>query len=86
MAHLPLQLLPSASAIQPLIVGDNRAALALSHYLQERGLWVKAIRPPTVPPNTARLRITLTSAHHRDDITQLTEALDAFCRHYRPCE
>ncbi|EPJ0728369.1 MULTISPECIES: 8-amino-7-oxononanoate synthase [Morganella] len=86
VAHLPLQLLSSASAIQPLIVGDNRAALALSHYLQERGLWVKAIRPPTVPPNTARLRITLTSAHHRDDITQLTEALDAFCRHYRPGE
>lgn len=85
-AHLPLQLLPSSSAIQPLIAGDNAIALALSHYLQARGLWVKAIRPPTVPPGTARLRITITSAHQKADITLLTEALDAFCCQYRSGE
>jgi 8-amino-7-oxononanoate synthase len=49
---------PSATAIQPYIVGDNEAAVALSKALWERGLWVPAIRPPTVPKGTARLRIS----------------------------
>jgi 8-amino-7-oxononanoate synthase (EC 2.3.1.47) len=63
-AQLPWQLMASDSAIQPLIVGENRAALALSQRLAQAGCWVSAIRPPTVPPGTARLRITLTAAHH----------------------
>jgi 8-amino-7-oxononanoate synthase (EC 2.3.1.47) len=74
-ADLPWQLMPSASAIQPLIVGENSAALALSQRLAQAGCWVSAIRPPTVPPGTARLRITLTAAHHNDDIDRLLEAL-----------
>ena len=74
-AQLPWQLMASDSAIQPLIVGENRAALALSQRLAQAGYWVSAIRPPTVPPGTARLRITLTAAHHPEDIDALLEAL-----------
>ena len=72
---LAWQLLPSLTAIQPLIVGDNDAALALANGLWERGLWVPAIRPPTVPTGTARLRISVSAAHTADDIDQLIEAL-----------
>lgn len=74
-AGLPWSLMPSESAIQPLIVGENGAALALSQRLAQAGCWVSAIRPPTVPPGTARLRITLTAAHRADDIDTLLEAL-----------
>ncbi|MDD2914313.1 MAG: 8-amino-7-oxononanoate synthase [Gallionella sp.] len=72
---LPWHLMPSATAIQPLLVGENRAALALSEALRERGIWVAAIRPPTVPQGTARLRITLSAAHSATDVTRLLEAL-----------
>ncbi len=68
-------LLPSATAIQPYIVGDNEAALALSKALWERGLWVPAIRPPTVPKGTARLRISVSAAHTAGDIDHLLSAL-----------
>jgi 8-amino-7-oxononanoate synthase len=75
LAGLPLKLLPSLTAIQPLIVGENDAAVALSKALWERGLWVPAIRPPTVPKGTARLRISVSAAHTEADIAQLTAAL-----------
>lgn len=68
-------LLPSATAIQPYIVGDNEAAVALSKALWERGLWVPAIRPPTVPKGTARLRISVSAAHTAADIDHLLSAL-----------
>ena len=74
---LPWRLLPSLTAIQPLIVGDNEAALALANALWERGLWVPAIRPPTVPKGTARLRISVSAAHSEADIAQLIDALKA---------
>ena len=72
---LPWPLMPSDTAIQPLLVGDNRQALALSEGLRERGIRVAAIRPPTVPQGTARLRITLSAAHTAADVTRLIEAL-----------
>jgi 8-amino-7-oxononanoate synthase len=75
LAGLPLKLLPSPTAIQPLIVGDNDTAVALAKALWERGLWVPAIRPPTVPKGTARLRISVSAAHTEADIAQLTNAL-----------
>lgn len=75
LADLPLRLLPSLTAIQPLIVGENEAAIALSQALWESGLWVPAIRPPTVPKGTARLRISLSAAHTAADIAQLIAAL-----------
>ncbi len=74
-AGLPLQLTDSSTAIQPLIVGDNEAALVMAQRLRERGFWVNAIRPPTVPPGTARLRLTLSAAHQNEDIDALLEVL-----------
>lgn len=65
----------SHSAIQPLIVGDNVRALRLAETLRDKGCWVMAIRPPTVPIGTARLRLTLTQAHEPEDIDRLLEVL-----------
>lgn len=78
--QLGLQLADSASAIQPLIVGENQQALAWAQQLREQGLWVSAIRPPTVPPGSARLRMTLTAAHQPEDIDILLESLNG-CSH-----
>ncbi|MDI1300125.1 8-amino-7-oxononanoate synthase [Methylotenera sp.] len=69
------QLMPSETSIQPLVVGDNLEALALSEHLQSLGILVPAIRPPTVPIGTARLRISLSAAHSLDDIKQLISAI-----------
>ncbi len=69
------RLLPSITEIQPLVIGDNRAALAVAEKLAARGLLVPAIRPPTVPAGTARLRISLSAAHTADDVRALCEAL-----------
>ncbi|AXW88328.1 8-amino-7-oxononanoate synthase [Lonsdalea britannica] len=74
-AGLAYQLQTSQSAIQPLIVGDNHHTLALSQTLRDQGLWVGAMRPPTVPPGTSRLRITLTASHTPQDIDRLLEVL-----------
>ena len=74
-ATLPWRVLPSETAIQPLIVGDNVGALRLTDALWQRGLWVPAIRPPTVPRGTARLRITLSAAHTDADVARLLAAL-----------
>ncbi|ELY3597396.1 8-amino-7-oxononanoate synthase [Cronobacter turicensis] len=79
-ASLPLTLADSQTAIQPLIVGENSAALTLAEKLRERGCWATAIRPPTVPAGTARLRLTLSAAHQDDDIDALLEALYDGCR------
>lgn len=70
-------LLPSDTPIQPLVIGSNDAAVRLSQALLQRGLLVAAIRTPTVPAGTARLRITLSAAHSADDVAQLVEALHA---------
>ncbi|MBG6247699.1 MULTISPECIES: 8-amino-7-oxononanoate synthase [Symbiopectobacterium] len=75
VGDLPFTLMPSHSAIQPLIVGDNAAALRVAQRLREQGLWVSAMRPPTVPPCSARLRITLTASHTDYDIACLLAAL-----------
>ena len=77
-AHaLPWRLLPSDTAIQPLVVGASAAAVALSEALATHGVWVPAIRPPTVPANTARLRISLSAAHSEADVDALLAALHA---------
>ena len=65
----------SATAIQPVIVGDNATALAVSAALEAQGISVGAIRPPTVAPGTARLRITLSASHGADDVRQLLAGL-----------
>jgi 8-amino-7-oxononanoate synthase len=67
----------SATAIQPLIVGGNQDALALSVSLAAQDILVPAIRPPTVPQGSARLRISLSAAHTADDVQRLAHALEA---------
>ena len=75
IAELGLVAGESSTAIQPLIIGDADKAVSVANKLRERGLWVTAIRPPTVPKGTARLRITLTAAHQPSDISLLLNEL-----------
>ena len=76
-ATLPWRVPASDTAIQPIVVGDSAAAVALAGRLAERGFWVPAIRPPTVPANTARLRVSLSAAHAPADVDALLAALAA---------
>ncbi len=78
-ATLGVELMDSATAIQPLLAGDPSRALRLSARLEELGILVSAIRPPTVPRGAARLRITLSAAHSENDLDRLLESLAA-CR------
>ena len=66
----------SDTAIQPIIIGSNEEALRIGAALYGKGIWVPAIRPPTVPAGTARLRVTLSAAHTREEVTQLAGALN----------
>ena len=77
MRELPWTLIDSQTPIQPLVVGGNALAVALAGALWERGFWVPAIRPPTVPRGTARLRITLSAAHSLADVDALLDAFAA---------
>jgi len=70
-----LNLLPSITAIQALVMGEDNKALNASKKLADAGFFVPAIRPPTVPEGTSRLRITLSAAHSSEHIEQLTSAL-----------
>jgi 8-amino-7-oxononanoate synthase len=70
-----LALMESSTVIQPLVLGDAEHTLAVANKLKGRGVWLTAIRPPTVPFNTARLRVTISSAHQADDIKQLVDSL-----------
>ena len=81
---LNLPLMDSETAIQPLLVGDDALALQLSAALEEQGILISAIRPPTVPTGTARLRITLSAAHHSEQIEQLLETLQQVFSQYAP--
>jgi 8-amino-7-oxononanoate synthase len=76
MAQLELELLPSETAIQPLLLGDAATALKVSDALFELGFFVPAIRPPTVPRGTARLRIALSAGHSERDIDSLLGAME----------
>jgi 8-amino-7-oxononanoate synthase len=82
LGELPWKLMSSDTAIQPVLVGDNLKALELGEGLRARGLWVAAIRPPTVPQGTARLRITLSAAHTHDDVDRLLGALHELAREF----
>ena len=68
---------PSTTPIQPLAIGDDRLAVGISERLFARGLWVTAIRPPTVPAGGARLRVTLSAAHDDAHIDRLLDAIAA---------
>jgi 8-amino-7-oxononanoate synthase len=73
--ELGINVLPSDTPIQPIIVGDADATIAASQALEARGILITAIRPPTVPQGTSRLRITLTAAHTREDVDRLVTAI-----------
>ncbi len=77
------QLLPSDTAIQPVIIADNATTMATGKALMEQGFWVGAIRPPTVPTGTARLRITLSAAHTAEQVDQLAAALVSIEKSHR---
>ena len=79
--QLGLPLGASCSAIQPIVLGDAERTVAASHALEQRGLLVTAIRPPTVPDGKARLRITLSAAHEIGDVDRLLDALAQLPRH-----
>ncbi len=72
-------LAPSDTPIQPLLIGGNAEAVSASAALRERAILVPAIRPPTVPEGTARLRISLSAAHGEDDVARLAAALREVC-------
>ena len=74
-AKLGLRLLESGTPIQPVVFGSEATAVAASDTLRSRGLWVPAIRPPTVPAGSSRLRITFSAAHEAADLERLLEAL-----------
>lgn len=74
------QQLASATPIQPLVIGGNAEALVAAQALLDRGLWVSAIRAPTVPAGAARLRITLSAAHTHDDVARLLDALHTLAK------
>jgi 8-amino-7-oxononanoate synthase len=71
-----LQLMDSFTPIQPILIGDSGRALRLSQMLRDRGLMVTAIRPPTVPAGSARLRVTLSAAHSEAQVQLLLQALE----------
>jgi len=73
--NLPFELLPSRTAIQALVIGDNAQTLQIANRLLDQGYWVPAIRPPTVPAGSARLRISLSAAHTPAQIDGLLQAL-----------
>jgi 8-amino-7-oxononanoate synthase len=75
--QLGLQLMPSSSAIQPIMLGDSHMAVALSQALFDAGFLVSAIRPPTVPHGSARLRITFSALHEEQQVDRLLDTLAA---------
>lgn len=74
--QLGLDLMPSETPIQPVVIGDDKKALAIGEKLEQQGILVGVIRPPTVPQNTARLRITFSASHSDKDVEKLLNALE----------
>jgi 8-amino-7-oxononanoate synthase len=75
-AQLGLIILDSSTPIQPILLGDNESALRASQALMDAGVWVSAIRPPTVPVGGARLRVTLSASHEETQVDRLLDVLD----------
>lgn len=75
LSEVNAQLLPSQTAIQALVLEDEQRTMRVANALWQAGFWVGAIRPPTVPAGTCRLRIALSSEHSQDDVTRLADAL-----------
>jgi 8-amino-7-oxononanoate synthase len=73
--QIGLQVMPSSSAIQPILIGDSQRAVDISNALLEAGFLVSAIRPPTVPQGSARLRVTFSALHEKQHVDRLLDAL-----------
>jgi len=84
--QLGVNLAPSPTAIQPIIIGDNQTTTFLAEELMQQGIYVAAIRPPTVPENTARLRITLSANHQKNQIDRLLDELINAMKKYNLCQ
>lgn len=82
-SQLDIPLFESITPIQPVLIGDDEKVMQISEYLLDKGFWVGAIRPPTVPRGSARLRITLNAEHQETDIDRLLDSLAAALREYR---
>ncbi|MGK2913253.1 MAG: aminotransferase class I/II-fold pyridoxal phosphate-dependent enzyme, partial [Porticoccaceae bacterium] len=80
--QLQIPLLPSPTPIQPVLVGDDQRVVAISRSLHDQGYWVGAIRPPTVPRGSARLRIALNAEHSDAQVDGLLAALAVAFREY----
>ncbi len=79
-AQLALPLLPSTTAIQPVVLPGAERCMAASRTLMERGFWVSAIRHPTVPAGTERLRVTISAGHSEQQVDALLGALQVAAR------
>lgn len=79
--QLGLNLMPSETPIQPVLIGDDKTALAVGQHLEQAGILVGVIRPPTVPKKTARLRITFSASHSEQDVNKLLSALEQAIAH-----
>ena len=77
MEKLEFELMPSETPIQPIMIGDSQTALDMSSRLFDEGIYLTAIRPPTVPIDSARLRVTLSASHEKSDIDVLVSQLMA---------
>ena len=78
--QIGLQLMASDTPIQPILVNDDQLVVAINQQLRESGFMVGAIRPPTVPKGTGRLRISLSASHTEQQVDQLLDALERSCR------
>lgn len=75
VGQLPVELMHSDTAIQPIMLGESELAIKVSNALKEKGIWCTAIRPPTVPKGSARLRVTLSAQHSFEQISHLVDSL-----------
>ena len=82
--QLGLELMDSNTAIQPIVIGDSQQAVSISENLLNKNILITAIRPPTVPDGSARLRITLSATHTEQQIDQLLTELDTVFNHVQP--
>jgi 8-amino-7-oxononanoate synthase len=78
---LGLQLMASATPIQPILIGNDQQAISIGKSLEEKGLLVGVIRPPTVAEGSARLRITFSANHREQDVSRLLDALESASAH-----
>ena len=75
-----VKLIQSASSIHAIVIGDETSTLDVCQKLRDKGIWLTAIRPPTVPNNSSRLRVTITASHKDKDINYLAECINEVVR------